>query len=415
MPHKHESLASNEKNGLAFPVIKKHRIPSLRRVVVLLIVLDLLYYDFFNFTLESLGEQSQQSPPTEKHQAAETTKPILPGSTLVRRTCRDRKYLEGYWNRTSSFLNLGEAGNYTTDRTYRVNERGFPFERTVQLPYHQPMAAEASKWDWIVSQPSECLLEPFDVSTFCETLANRSILLVGDSIMHLQSASLYKLLNASASIFHQTQWMPNRTKKTRWPTDEIRSYGICNNSANLTFARNDDMRLDNVTHAERTGVYLGWTNLLPTHQVLVLNSGTHSKSVEQYETAIKSASAYLKTHYHGSVYFRTTARGHLDCKIGSKPLNTSYENSPAYLDRSNSKMFMRHKQWKPFPKFNAIAKKYFEPLENATILDIADMTEQRPDGHEYPSLSAPDCLHYVLPSVIDHWNWLLFNGLRHNL
>ena len=324
--------------------------------------------------------------------------PVIGEAQPKQRKCN---YTAGYWKETGLYQNLGEAGKY---RDHGANLR----------PWMVASAKKASRWDWIL-EDSTCSLSQFNREAFCDALNGRNILFVGDSITHLQARSLWLLMNGDSDEF-----MGQTYKANGLPTGKFVTVRICGGKILASYARNDLLTLGKELFYERYGLVIPWTQKLQDYDILVLNDGAHfhphmplppmyGNPRKPYEEAMHNASAYLETHYNGTVIFRTTPRGHLGCQRDSKVIPSKVNvNSTRYF--RPSKLYENY--YGSFPLFNAFVHADFGRLNNAIILDVARMTEYRPDSHLNPP---HDCLHYILPGTIDQWNWLLFHALQGNL
>ncbi len=268
--------------------------------------------------------------------------------------------------------------------------------------------------DWHVPNGS-CFdkLEPLTRDLFCATVAGRSILFVGDSLQHLMANSLWSLISSYSEPF---------AIKQKTLQGEPIDFLICNHTSSIAFVRNDDLDLfddsdKSWSRAHGDGIHTHpWKDLLPRYQILVLNVGAHWRSVQRYEALLLSVSSHLLRHYGGNeVYFRTTPMGHTGCSNNSVVLSeislTQYQPAGKWLSLFH---------WDLFPAYNEIArivwgnfsKLFAEKNGYSAVLDVYRMTMLRPDLHLHPP---DDCLHYKLPSVVDHWNWLLINTMRRNI
>jgi hypothetical protein len=158
-------------------------------------------------------------------------------------------------------------------------------------------------------------------------------------------------------------------------------------------------------------------------RVLLLNTGAHAaRDTSVYQQNLRQVYQYLNQSYTGTVLFRTTPRGHLNC--------TKHEHPIQSVNDLHWKRFFPSKHFRysgpnsfhydRFPEHNRIAKEIFgdekknaESQFKSTVLDIATMSELRPDSHSDPP---KDCLHYKGDSgVFDAWMELIFNALQGHL
>ena len=267
---------------------------------------------------------------------------------------------------------------------------------------------------WLVKDPKHCFLQPLDVSAFCNVLGNRSILVAGDSINGQLYRLLFELLHgiypADATV-HLHQRFGKEARPVHY------SGKICNGSS-LTFIRNDYLRLDQTLEDTVTAkaFLIPWLHLIPSHEVLILNSGVHVPpgEIDYYTKNMKQLRVYLEKtiKYPGKVIFRTSPRGHPDCSTDDRPITStnSSEWKRFFETTSNHPQYTRY-QWQLMPSFNQVMIQEMESF--ASVLDVATMTELRPDNHAHPP---KDCLHYNQNSHVYHeWIRLIFNELLGNL
>eukprot|EP00899_Mesostigma_viride_P024064 jgi/Mesvir1/4842/Mv25255-RA.1 len=319
--------------------------------------------------------------------------------------CSSSAYTDGHWQQAPCgiSINLGFGADYTIKRTDEctVGNQGDGIQNR----------CKASTCDWILS--GACSLLRFQRDDFCRALAGRSIYFVGDSITQLQFNSLSHMIGSTG--------LQRISGKVHW-----QEFSLCNNRSTVLTVRNDvlaiipadrweirpnrpfSIRWQLPSHAKvavDTKTTFPWIDLLKNFEVLVLNTGMHLKDRNDsvFEEALTVTFAYLQEHYHGQIYYRLTTRGHPQCQ------NASESPVPDYAD-----YLARHPDdhpeygWARVPTINAIERKLAAKF-GITVLDVVAMTEMRPDSHVIGSRH--DCLHYKLPSVVDSWNWLLYNAI----
>eukprot|EP00899_Mesostigma_viride_P026718 jgi/Mesvir1/7230/Mv19047-RA.1 len=146
--------------------------------------------------------------------------------------------------------------------------------------------------------------------------------------------------------------------------------------------------------------------MLKDYEILVLNTGIHldGRNDTVYEEELSDALSFVRSNYDGQTFYRLTVPGHPGCQNAIESPVPSYEY---YLQRYHGGETPPY-GWERVRTINAIERRLAAKF-GITILDIVSMTEVRPDSHVMGSKG--DCLHYTLPSVVDHWNWLLYNAL----
>eukprot|EP00899_Mesostigma_viride_P016212 jgi/Mesvir1/24592/Mv21912-RA.1 len=266
-----------------------------------------------------------------------------------------------------------------------------------------------SACDWVVAS-EHCHLAPFDKHGFCEALAGRSLLLVGDSMTRIMLRSLKSLLGGVTT-----------SEATEKPAMKpcVEEYRVCGGLV-ITFVRNDvlspvadgawakyvkspQVKAKSYWSVDKS---CPWVRHLASHQVVVLNSGAHlvGRSDKAYTQEMGAALEYLARHYKGQVFYRTTPRGHPQCEDAPASPIPSYDR---YLATHKGGGEYKKYHWDRIPGLNAIARTLMRRA-HIPLLDVAHLTELRPDMHRP---HAKDCLHYILPSVVDTWNWLLYNAM----
>ena len=270
-----------------------------------------------------------------------------------------------------------------------------------------------SSWneeEWSVDDIRQCHLEPLSASGFCRVLGNRSILVAGDSISGQLHAQLLQLLRGkfpSATTVHLNQRFKNTTRAVHF------SGTICQGTK-LTFIRNDYLRMDQTLEdrVEAQAFLIPWLHLIPSYEVLILNTGVHVPpgKIDFYKENLKQLRVYLEEtiQYKGRVIFRTTPRGHSNCSTYEKPITSTNSSEWKRFFQTNSPNSQaRRYEWNLMPSFNQVMRQEMESF--ATVLDVAQLTELRPDYHAKPPI---DCLHYNSKSnVYDVWSRLIYNAL----
>eukprot|EP00899_Mesostigma_viride_P003465 jgi/Mesvir1/13119/Mv06095-RA.1 len=275
----------------------------------------------------------------------------------------------------------------------------------------RPKPCQASTCDWIIPDDG-CKLLPFTRPRFCRALAGRSILFVGDSLTASQFRSLVSLTSPGG-------YKPGKTVR------------ICNNRSSIAHVVNDvlatvppdqwipDPSVEDSDNGSSllwrlpsgTSIRVGtqrsgpWVHLLGEYEILVMNTGVHLKvrDDDAFEEGLATTFRYLQEGYGGQVYYRLTSRGHPRCKDAAKSPIASYSDYLVSHPDDNPWY-----EWARVPSINAIERRLMAKF-GIPILDVVAMTEMRPDTHMMGAKN--DCLHYDLPSVVDSWNWLLFNAI----
>ncbi|CAN0425103.1 unnamed protein product [Ectocarpus sp. 12 AP-2014] len=264
---------------------------------------------------------------------------------------------------------------------------------------------------------AECSLDDVDEEKFCRAMEGRKgILLVGDSITDLMVRTLVSVLRATSEQVHSKYHLNHALK-----------WGACNGEVKIAFYRNDF--LDTTTR--RSAFWDGFCDsrnpkrnaqcevfadddTLEEYDTLIVNSGAHPRSLDEYgeamETASKEITASMK-RLHGDdalLIVRNTPPGH-----GVTCTERTFDGPVDVVTALDLVASGPHQyQWGRFPEYNAILEEAF--LSNAADgwkeLDAYTPTLLRPDFH-LGGDENPDCLHYCIPGPIDHWVRLLYNML----
>lgn len=281
---------------------------------------------------------------------------------------------------------------------------------------HDGYYNKAASYRWV---PNSCDLVEFNADSFCKSLGQRDILFVGDSTTFMQVQSLSKMLKPGSS--EEPGEMDVAGSKM----------SICDGRM-LHFVRNDQLVDEEISQAEgphsnssdphdpeywKCGdVCFPWVRHLKSDQVLVLNSGIHAytgygSDLGWYRANLEKVANHLRTHYTGTLLFRTTVAGHENCARGeSGPVRFG---SPIPIERQLSRRKSEHRifNWETVGQRNAYAKEIFKASGNWHVLDVEPMTRSRADGHCGQEGASNDCLHYQLPGPPDWWNVLFHNWL----
>ena len=290
-----------------------------------------------------------------------------------------------------------------------------------------PRHSDAGNWCW---RPYQCQVQAFNITRFCEKLAGRRMLLVGDSIQHQFYVALFKQLNLRGSPIEQ--WYVNPLDK------EDASGKICVGlgGGRLEYIRNDQMSVGralttrwNAIHLERPVTNRDWAAIAHNFDILVLNKGAHyleeSISTNMTVETAHFLQSFLQQHPgRRHVFYRTTAQGAPHCSARSQVNTTLLLTEPYWMNglRDDSpddiKKYVFDYNWDKFPHMNRATTSIMTsmlPKEQFTVLHVAEMTALRPDGHRCSSNSEKDdCdeLHFYLPSVVDNWVYVFYNLLK---
>lgn len=278
----------------------------------------------------------------------------------------------------------------------------------------------SSKLFWKVEDPVKCRLEQWNRETFCKYLEGRNIVIVGDSI-NLQWFEFMHTLLAPSNHTIRVHQRQNIGKPSFIPIVHA-STSICVNNSSasrLTFVRNDYLKARQELDAQVTSAFINipWSHLLEPHDekdILILNTGAHARRpVAEYQRGLQELKSSLldEIQYRGTILLRTTPRGHINCSLMDKPIAKEHDEDWNRYFSDDSEVYKKYRYERFLPYINVL-KSTFRDVTTATILDVAPMTELRPDGHLNPP---KDCLHYNMSDVYFEWTQLAFNALRGRL
>lgn len=261
------------------------------------------------------------------------------------------------------------------------------------------------RYEWKLHQKP---MKDFDEKLFCQQDTG-NVLFVGDSTT-LEHWSVFR------DEFHNWQesspadWLPKGEDPT---CGSYRSFKVCDN--NRTIAMVKSLLLDMAPHhehaacacVEKTGCSGTWANneLINQFGTLVINTGAHwheyedGKKMEDYTKLIEATVNFLKPYHHLKTYFRTTVPGFAGC--------TKYENDQPLTNVGDAEKFVQSNPYWDHTSFkakNEIAMNAFAKA-GLSVLDAYTPSILRLDGH----VDDNDCLHYVRPGPMPHWDKLLLN------
>lgn len=149
-------------------------------------------------------------------------------------------------------------------------------------------------------------------------------------------------------------------------------------------------------------VQLPWIvhNKLGYYGIAIINrQPTLIPDSEFTEELIKTVQAVRKDYPKVLLFYRNTPVGHLGCDapnlapLTAQPTELELQDLPYY--------------WGEAKRQNAMAKEIIEAA-GGVYIDVATMTNLRPDGH----IGGQDCLRYCIPGPLDAWMLVLYNAFR---
>jgi hypothetical protein len=305
----------------------------------------------------------------------------------------DDDYLTGggwRYNRSVTTFPYQPLGDYEWEPL--CVEQGREYKATGKVP-------EYLKYYW---QPKSCQLAPFDPQTVCRLLHNKTIGMLGDSIMKQFSHS-----------FRGHMLGFNDDAVERLDDDDHLStrVSLCphdgESGAELLFVRWDKY----LPEAEHRQVV---ARFVERSDVLVLNFGVHFLPWLEYEKSMVDLVTTLESHLvdqhkKKKIYWRSTISSHKsDCGNATQP----EVNRPTHMNEEwgADEILLQDVGIVQPLLFN----RSNNPLvsEMTTVLRVDETTLRRRDGHRIVGHNnKTDCLHYCEPGPIDHWSELLYHHL----
>ena len=354
-----------------------------------------------NVAKDDAGATSRQSParqvqPRRSLRDAAQSKParMERGPALASRSCISG----GHWTRGAA------NGLPYTINTTAIGGLG---------DYHHCEASYVN-WTW-VADDERCRM-PSGPADWCQALAGRAILFVGDSLSAQQVASLLHLVVSSDLKRRNSARKPMVDVSNDWrATGAVKA---CGGKVLINYIRNDELS-DRSFEGGCTSVLRGVlsqtklcrtftsSKLLADYDTLVLNTGAHMHGITRMtETVVnrtRQLASWLGTKSHKLIW-RTGVPGHVDCGKYSAPLEPG--SLAAYPQRDH------RYHWDRIEPNDRIRARIFEETLPGRVrfLDAAALTRERPDQHLLKGRfggGSEDCLHYCLPGPIDTWNMVL--------
>ena len=278
-------------------------------------------------------------------------------------------------------------------------------------------------WTW-VADDDRCRM-PLGPADWCQALAGRAILFIGDSLSAQQVLSLLHLVGSSDLKWRKSGPVVDLTDDWR-KTGAVKA---CGGKVRINYIRNDelsDRSFEGGCHSVTRGPLASTklcrpftsSKLLADYDTLVLNTGAHMPTTSTFRmnemvvNRTRQLATWLRNTKHKLIW-RTGVPGHVDCDKYSGPLETG--SHIAYPQRDSPQYRYRWDRIEPNDKIRA---RIFEEVLPGRVrfLDAAALTRGRPDQHLLKGRfggGKKDCLHYCLPGPIDTWNMVLARMLAH--
>lgn len=222
-------------------------------------------------------------------------------------------------------------------------------------------------WLW---KPSNCDLLRWNATMFCSLLANRTVLMTGDSTMGQTAVTLMNMISYNG--------------------------GDCG---------------DKIHHVHSN--YLTWRDMIKTcfldntihtaHQeikpnISIFTTGAHLQDVGDLDAIFFGLREFFRSESLRNVtlLWKTQNPGHYDCNLHKAPTDKPSNSVPKQLDKYH---------WNAHVEFDEYAKNHSKAY-NIGIIDMSPLY-LRADSHP----GDEDCLHYCMPGPIDLFAVLLLQML----
>ena len=226
----------------------------------------------------------------------------------------------------------------------------------------------------------------FDKSRFCDALAGRSILVVGDSLSRQWHVTLQSMAGASQCTASGRQYVSGSCKG-HW----LCAGGPSRLKAWMQWRRSDHLPVDRTEFSFNRSsniVEEPWVQLLAGRRsgfdIIVLNRGAHYEEDGPLLRQWRATLSFLLREYPSArLFVRTTPPGHRDCAKHRKPLSS----------RQPSAGLPHH--WPAFARQNGKLRAMLNgdrAFASVTLLDVEKAVALRPDEHLLGKNN--DCLHY---------------------
>ncbi|RUO96274.1 hypothetical protein BC936DRAFT_142286 [Jimgerdemannia flammicorona] len=255
---------------------------------------------------------------------------------------------------------------------------------------------ESVKYVW--SAPSDCPLKPINRADWCQMLDGRHVLLAGDPLQ-------FQLHEMWVDIFRDGPVVC-------FGELNCKDHTICNppnhKDARVRYLRNDILSTVRRNpeladgHPDVRTVQLPWIthNMLAYYPIAILNRSPSPLSDTDFAAQLIDTVRAIRQDYPQTLLlYRNTPVGHPGCNapdlvpLVHQPTESELQDLPYH--------------WGEAKRQNAIAKEIIEAA-GGVYIDVATMTNMRPDGH----IGGQDCLRYCIPGPLDAWMLVLYNVFR---
>jgi hypothetical protein len=250
-------------------------------------------------------------------------------------------------------------------------------------------------WGKYCWRPHRCTTHVFSKDRMCEVLNGRSLLIIGDSINYMFYQAIFMQLEIDSEPLGQ--WDLNSNFSS-----------MCDGKSKLKYVRNDQL-------STSPGQFqYDWWSHIKNYDIVLANKGDHVVGdYSAFQNQTRDSAVYfasLMRHSNKTFIFRTTPTGHPYCSFGDvasvEPIFS--HDCVRYVLFNESSAFNEYLWYKIPSRDQETVRIFRKYIPDMLVLDVVPMTSLRPDGHRAPG----DCLHYYLPSAVDHWLFLLYNMLK---
>ncbi|KAI9248482.1 hypothetical protein BDA99DRAFT_446149 [Phascolomyces articulosus] len=251
------------------------------------------------------------------------------------------------------------------------------------------MYRDAVKYVW---QPAcDLPVETVDPELWCRVLRGRNIALVGDLVHYQMHEILLDVLRDGPVVCYGEM--------------SCKEHTICSKpkTTTLQYVRNDLLspnRRVNKAQGHPSASIIDWPFVYGIVQkrnnIFIVNRAPVVEDDATFITQlIESMQVLRRTRPNALVIYRSTGIGHPYCNDAQGPLAAPLTD----LERQELPY-----GWSEQTRRNAMAKEIVEAA-GGLYLDLAALTDMRPDGH----IGGQDCLRYCIPGPLDAWVQVLYN------
>jgi hypothetical protein len=283
----------------------------------------------------------------------------------------------------------------------------------------QSRVGEIAIWYW---QPDSCNLRTFNAITFDHMMANKTLLIVGDSLGAQQYESLKRLLEPVIRTLD-----PEGAKKGPLYRKDEEGFQLLSNGS-IIFAHHlylvgddADTKWDQQSNSFE---HVRWSVHARHADYVVFNTGQHWCKLDAefvlYTAMVDTVLEHIaKQHKCPFFMFRTTNRGHVVPDQFLRPLSSPEDYEPGLHPHFDQwkQIQQREEVWETLIQRHGLSRR-------VKVLNVS-FTDARGDAHvnnrlvaldqleAFPEVrpSYSDQLHYCLPGVPDYWNWLVFHNV----